>query len=95
MATSPITQTLVDRPLLSLMTRGNRYKKLKLYDGFGLLNNFTRDVTLQAVLNRLATLIGFRGRKMRAEDIIQVQAMNVVAFIKGRKKTYRPFISTY
>jgi len=88
-------QALVDRPIFSLMTKGNRYKKLRIDPGSGLLDNFTKGLVIQAVLSRLATLIGFRGKKIRAEDVIQTQTRNLAGFIKGKKKSYRPFISTY
>jgi len=88
-------QALVDKPLFSLMTKGNRYKKLKLDHESGLLDNFTKGLVLHAVINRLVTLIGFRGRKIQAEDVIQEQARSLAGFIRGKKKTYRPFISTY
>jgi group II intron reverse transcriptase/maturase/CRISPR-associated endonuclease Cas1 len=88
-------QALVDRPLFSLMTKGTRYKKLKIDRDTGLMDKFTKETTLRTVLHRLASLIGFRGKKIRAEDMIQKQARHLADFIMEKKKTYRPFISTY
>jgi CRISP-associated protein Cas1 len=88
-------QALVDRPLFSLMTKGNRYKKLRLDPATGLLDDYTKGLVLHAVISRMATLIGFRGRKIQAQDVIQEQVRSLADFIKGKRKNYRPFISTY
>jgi group II intron reverse transcriptase/maturase/CRISPR-associated endonuclease Cas1 len=88
-------QTLVDKPLFSLMTKGSRYKGLAIDKNSGLLNNTTRELTLKTILNRLSTLISFRGKKVQAEDIITAQVRALAAFIRGKSKNYRPFISTY
>jgi group II intron reverse transcriptase/maturase/CRISPR-associated endonuclease Cas1 len=88
-------QSLVDRPIFSMMTKGRRYEKFKIDPRTGLLDKKTKEITLSAVLSRLSSLIGYRGRKVRAEDIIYFQADNMAKYIAGRKKIYKPFISTY
>jgi CRISP-associated protein Cas1 len=88
-------QALVDRPLFSLMTKGNRYKRLRIDPDSGLLDDYTKGLVLHAVLSRLATLIGFRGRKIQAQAVIQEQTRSLADYIKGKRKSYRPFISTY
>jgi CRISP-associated protein Cas1 len=88
-------QTLVDRPIFSMMTKGRRYEKFKIDPRTGLLDKKTKEITLSAVLSRLSSLIGYRGKKVRAEDIIYFQAENMAKYIAGTSSVYKPFISTY
>ncbi len=87
-------QPFVDRAIFSLLTRGKKGRDLKIDHKTGLLNKITRDQVVKAVLSRLASLIGFRGKKVRAEDIIETQTQKVVAYLEGRS-AYRPFIAGY
>jgi len=50
---------------------------------------------LSAVLSRLSNLIGYRGKKVRAEDILYFQAENMARYIAGKTGVYKPFVSTY
>ena len=88
-------QTLVDRPIFSIMTKGRRYETLKVDSQTGLLDKQTKEIALRAVLNRLSSLTGYRGKKVRAEDIIYLQAENMAKYISGKQRLYKPFISTY
>ena len=88
-------QAFVDRPLFSLLTKGTSYRTLQLKAGSNLLDQETREVVLQAVLGRLATLINFRNDKIKADDIITLQAVDFAAVIAERKKKYRPYIMSY
>jgi CRISPR-associated endonuclease Cas1 len=88
-------QTLVDRPIFSMMTKGRRYEKFKIDTRTGLLDKKTKEITLSAVLSRLSSLIGYRGKKVRAEDIIYFQAENMAKYIACTSSVYKPFVSTY
>lgn len=88
-------QIMVDRPLFSLMTKGNSYRSLGLRQGSNLLDDKTRDLVLETVIGRFSSLVNFRNRKVRGEDIIFLQAADLAAYISGEKKNYRPFIMTY
>jgi len=88
-------QALVDRPLFSLMTKGKKHRKFKVDPKSGLLDTYTRQTVLENVLNRLSTLINFRGGKVQAGEIIRFQIKNMAAYISGKAKGYRPFIATY
>lgn len=88
-------QALVDRPLFSLMTRGTRYKKLRVDPATGLLDNFSRELTLETILHRLSSLISYRGRKVPGEEVIQAQVKSLAGGILDPKKKYRPFITNY
>ena len=88
-------QALVDRPLFSLMTRGTRYRKLRVDPATGLLDQFSRELTLETILHRLSSLIAYRGRKVRGEEIIQAQVKLLANGILDQKKRYRPFITNY
>lgn len=87
-------QPFVDRAVFSLLTKGRSWEKFKLDPEKKLLDKETRDTVIKAVLNRLAGLIAFRRKKVRGEDIIDLQANNLISFLK-EKKTYKPFISNY
>lgn len=87
-------QPFVDRPVFSLLTRGNKGADLKLEPETGLLSKETKTQVINAVLNRLASVIEFRRRKIRSEDVIALQIRNVVDYLE-RKKTYKPFVSGY
>ncbi len=87
-------QPFVDRPVFSLMTRGTRYTRFKV-EANGLMDKFTRDAVITAVLQRLSGLIVFRGKRIRAEEILRVQMKQMAEVIMAKRKKYIPFISTY
>ena len=87
-------QPFVDKAIFSILTKGNTFTKLKINPDNGLLSNATRDIVIKAVLRKLAGLITFRHKKVKGENIIDIQADNMVAFLK-EKKTLKPFISSY
>ncbi len=87
-------QPFADRAVFSLLTRGKRGADLKLDKKTGLLVKDSRNKVTKAVLNRLGGLVKFSGEKVRGEDIIHVQANNLVSFLEG-KSIYKPFIGRY
>jgi len=87
-------QPFVDRPIFSLLTRGKKGADLKMDQKTGFLSKETKDQVIKAVLNRLSGLISFRDKKIKCEDIIIIQARNLVSFLED-KKDYKPFIAGY
>lgn len=87
-------QPFADRAVFSLLTRGKRGADLKLDKKTGLLAKETRNRVTAAVLARLSGLVHFRGKKMKGEDIIYIQAKNLADALEG-KAIYKPFIARY
>ena len=87
-------QPFVDRPIFSLMTRGKRGGDLKIEQKTGMLVKDRRDQVIRAVLNRLSDPISFRNRKIKCEEIIEIQTRNLVTYLEG-KEVYKPFIAGY
>jgi CRISPR-associated protein Cas1 len=87
-------QPFVDRAVFSLLTKGKKGADLNIDPKTGLLNKKTRDLVVKAVLERLSSLINYRGEKKKCETIIELQMKNLVLFLKG-EKIYKPFISGY
>ena len=87
-------QPFIDRPVFSLCTKGRRGSDLKLEKTTGLLTKETKDQVVKAVLNRLAALTSFRSKKIKCEDILEIQTRNVVAYLED-KGAYKPFIAGY
>jgi hypothetical protein len=56
----------------------------------GLLDAETRKSVSQRILERLETREPYQGKKYQIRSIIQIQARNLAAFLKGERK-YRPF----
>jgi CRISPR-associated endonuclease Cas1 len=87
-------QPFADRAVFSLLTKGKKGADLNIDPKTGLLNKKTRDLVVKAVLERLSSLINYRGEKKKCETIIELQMKNLVLFLKG-EKIYKPFISGY
>ncbi len=87
-------QPFVDRAIFSLLTKGKKGTDLKIDGKTGLLNKYTKDQVVRAVLGRLSTLINFRSKKIKCESIIELQIKNLVQFLQDNK-SYKPFISGY
>jgi CRISPR-associated protein Cas1 len=78
-------QPVVDRAVIAALTKGT-----KLETREGLLTDESRRAVASAVLERLEGESGFRGRTYRLKSIIQIQARNLAAFLRGGE-AYRPF----
>ncbi len=87
-------QPFTDRAVFSMLTRGKKGADLRLNQKTGLLVNETRKKVTRAVLGRLSGLVTFRGKKLKGEDIIEIQARNLVSFLQD-KGPYKPFIGRY
>ena len=88
-------QPFVDRPLFSMLTKGNRFTKLKVDSNTGLMDSATKAIILEAVLQKLSSLTLFRSKKMRAEEILHIQVKKLAEYISGKSTRYLPYIATY
>ncbi len=78
-------QPVVDRTVISHVNRGESIR----LEG-GLLDTDTRRVISQKILERLESKESYQGKKYQIRSIIQIQARNLAAFLRGGKD-YRPF----
>ncbi|MGC8811794.1 MAG: CRISPR-associated endonuclease Cas1 [bacterium] len=78
-------QPVVDRTVIAHINRGEAIKM----EG-GLLDAETRKSLSQKILERLETKEPYQGKKYQIRSIIQIQARNLAAFLRGERE-YRPF----
>jgi CRISPR-associated protein Cas1 len=78
-------QPIVDRAVVATLTKGTKVDTRE-----GLLTDDSRRTVASAVLERLDGEVGFRGRRHRLKSIIQIQARNLAAFLRGGDP-YRAF----
>lgn len=86
-------QPLVDRAIFSILTKGKRGADLKLGTQ-GVLTKETRDKIVRAVLGKMAGLILFRGKRIKAEEVIELQVRSLVSHLDGNG-TYHSFVWMY
>ncbi len=86
-------QAFVDKAIFSILTKGKKGLDLKI-DNEGKLSKETRDKVAMAVLKKLSSLIAYRGKKIRCEDVITAQVNDFVLSLQG-KKNYMPFNAGY
>jgi len=78
-------QPVVDRAIIAFINLG---QTIGMKDG--LLDEETRRMIGQKILERLATAEPFRGKQYQIRSIIQMQARSLVSFLRGKGK-YKPF----
>jgi CRISP-associated protein Cas1 len=78
-------QPIVDRAVIASLTKG-----LTLETREGLLTEESRRAVAGAVLERLESEAGFRGRRHRLKSIIQIQARNLASCLRSGE-AYRAF----
>ncbi len=78
-------QPVVDRTVIAALTKG-----VKLETREGLLTEDSRRTVASAVLERLESEVGFRGRRHRLRSVVQIQARTVASFLR-HGELYRPF----
>jgi len=81
----------VDRAIFSMLTRG---EKLTQEKSGSLLTTDTRKKLISQVLERLGSLMPYRGQKITLEEIIRRQARLLAQHLQGRKR-YRSFLGRY
>lgn len=81
----------VDRAIFTMITRG---EKLGLNKKSGLLTEKTKEKVIQNVLERLASLAPYRGKKISLGEVVRLQPGHLAdCLAKGKK--YRPFMGRY
>ncbi|RMH15622.1 MAG: CRISPR-associated endonuclease Cas1 [Gammaproteobacteria bacterium] len=82
---------IVDRTILGMVNRRMPLEQ----DERGLLTQSTRRQIAEKVLNRLDSKETHHGKQYSLRQIIQIQAREVAAFIRGDRENYQPFISSW
>jgi len=80
----------VDRVVLSLVARGT----VPRLEG-GRLAEETRRTLVTRVLERLACPIRYRGRRLPLEEVMRAQAEEVVAYLLGERRSFRPWLAPW
>lgn len=78
-------QPVVDRSVISYINLGENMKM----EG-GLLDADTRKGLSQKIIQRLESRESYQGKKYQIRSVIQIQARNLAAFLRG-ERDYRPF----
>jgi len=78
---------------LAVLTEAWKWVKAKKAAG-GLLNEETRRKVAQNVLERLASLVPYRKRKIQLDEVIRLQPRRLARCLE-REKAYRPFVGRY
>lgn len=78
-------QPVVDRTVIAHLNRGEPVRM----EG-GLLSADTRKTLSEKILERLESTERYQGKSYQLRSIIQIQARNFAAFLRG-ERTYRPF----
>ena len=83
---------VADRAVVTLFNR----KEIKDDDfekiGDRPLSQKGRKKLINAVIERLNTIIRYRGKKLALKDIIMAQTREIAAYLLGHKKYFKPFI---
>ncbi len=80
-------QQAVDRVIIALVMKSKNLKSVN-----GLLDEKTRKLVAQKVIDRINTVEIFRKREMRFHEIIQHQANAIVKYLEGIAKKYKPYM---
>lgn len=78
-------QPVVDRAVIAALTKGTKIETRE-----GMLVDESRRLVAGAVLDRLESEVSFRGQRHRLKSIIQIQARNLAAYLRGGD-AYRAF----
>jgi CRISPR-associated protein Cas1 len=81
---------VVDRTVLALLTRREKL----VCDGGGRLTLETRKLLLKHLFQRLASIVRFRGKELKLQEILQHQARLLSGHLKGQQR-YRPFVGKW
>ena len=83
-------QQVVDRVVISLL---QKREKLEVKGGW--LSEETRAKLTENIYERLHRYETFRGEKRRMSDIIKMQAQSLTAFLNGKTKSFKPYVSKW
>lgn len=81
---------VVDRTVLTMLSRREKVET----DTEGLLTQETRRRFVTLLQDRLSTLIRFRKRELKADEIILQQAQSIVRHLRDQE-SYRPFVGKW
>jgi len=81
----------VDRAVVTMV---NRKEKAELDKNSGLLKEDTKKRLIENVLERLSTLVEYRGKKATLEDVMSYQTKHLAQCLE-KGKNYRPYIGRY
>jgi len=76
-----------DRAVISLLTKGSKVTKDN-----NLLSKETRNLLAGKVLSRLNTEIVYKGKRINNNSLILEKTRELVLYLKGEEKTFKPFI---
>ncbi len=80
----------VDRIVISLIQKG---KHLRMKDD--LLCDETKQVLIQAVLERMNRYENYRGEEIQFKEIIKRQVREIAQFISGESPTFKPYVAKW
>jgi CRISPR-associated protein Cas1 len=78
-------QPIVDRAIIAALGKGSA---LEMHNG--LLTDESRRTVARLVLERMESEVSFRGYKHKLKSVIQIQARNLAAAVRGESR-YKPF----
>lgn len=76
-----------DRAVISLLTKGSKVNKEN-----DLLSKDTRNLIANRVLSRLNTEVVYKNKRMNNNSIILEKAKELVKYLKGEEKVFKPFV---
>lgn len=76
-----------DRAVISLLTKGSKVSKEN-----DLLSKDTRNLIANRVLSRLNTEVVYKNKRMNNNSIILEKAKELVKYLKGEEKIFKPFV---
>jgi CRISP-associated protein Cas1 len=86
-------QPIVDRAVLNLVTKKIvKENDLKSVEGGFYLNQSGRRKTMEAVSERLAKVVNYRGLRHSFSNLVLLQAKATARFLTGEKAGYSPFV---
>jgi CRISPR-associated endonuclease Cas1 len=83
-------QQAVDRVVIALIIKSRHLKAEN-----GLLDDTTRKLLAQKVIDRQNNMEIFRNREMRLFEIIQRQAMLLSKYLEGSNNKYKPYVAKW
>lgn len=81
----------VDRAVLSLVNKGSPLA----IDEKGRLDDPTRKLLADKVLERLAAPVRYAGKQTTVQSAIQAQARRLAVFLRGERGEYEPFVANW
>lgn len=87
----PFRQPIVDRTIIGLVNKGVKIAQ----DERGLLTDKTRRFLAEKVLNRLETAVLYHKKRYPLRVVIQKQAREVAAYLRGEIEHFEPYVARW